>query len=68
MRLASFNLENLARGRSIRRPGRRGSRRSTNMRASASCWRSRLFPHYPEMTKPAHAASDHAAIWVDLEL
>ena len=27
-----------------------------------------LFPHYPEMTKPAHAASDHAAIWVDLDL
>lgn len=27
-----------------------------------------LFPHYPEMTKAIHAASDHAAIWVDVEL
>ncbi len=27
-----------------------------------------LFPHYPEMTKAIHAASDHAAIWVDIEL
>jgi endonuclease/exonuclease/phosphatase family metal-dependent hydrolase len=27
-----------------------------------------LFPHYPEMTKPIHAASDHAAIWADVEL
>ena len=24
-----------------------------------------LFPHFPEMTSPAHAASDHAAIWAD---
>jgi endonuclease/exonuclease/phosphatase family metal-dependent hydrolase len=27
-----------------------------------------LFPHYDEMTKPVHAASDHAAIWADLDL
>jgi endonuclease/exonuclease/phosphatase family metal-dependent hydrolase len=27
-----------------------------------------LFPHYDEMTKPVHAASDHAAIWADIEL
>ena len=27
-----------------------------------------LFPHYPEMTKAVHAASDHAAIWADLDL
>jgi endonuclease/exonuclease/phosphatase family metal-dependent hydrolase len=27
-----------------------------------------LFPHYPEMTKSIHAASDHAAIWADLNL
>jgi endonuclease/exonuclease/phosphatase family metal-dependent hydrolase len=27
-----------------------------------------LFPHYAEMTKPIHAASDHAAIWADLNL
>lgn len=27
-----------------------------------------LFPHYPEMTKPVHAASDHAALWADIEL
>jgi endonuclease/exonuclease/phosphatase family metal-dependent hydrolase len=27
-----------------------------------------LFPHYPEMTEPVHAASDHAAVWVDLAL
>ena len=27
-----------------------------------------LFPHYDEMTKPIHAASDHAALWVDLEV
>jgi endonuclease/exonuclease/phosphatase family metal-dependent hydrolase len=25
-----------------------------------------LFPHYDEMTKPIHAASDHAAIWADI--
>jgi endonuclease/exonuclease/phosphatase family metal-dependent hydrolase len=28
----------------------------------------RLFPHYDEMTKPFHAASDHAAIWAEIEL
>ena len=27
-----------------------------------------LWPIYPEMTKQVHAASDHAAIWVDLNL
>jgi endonuclease/exonuclease/phosphatase family metal-dependent hydrolase len=27
-----------------------------------------LFPHFPEMTKPIHAASDHAAIFVDLNV
>jgi endonuclease/exonuclease/phosphatase family metal-dependent hydrolase len=27
-----------------------------------------LFPHYDEMTKAIHAASDHAALWVDLDL
>jgi hypothetical protein len=27
-----------------------------------------LFPHFPEMTKPMHAASDHAAIFVDLNI
>jgi endonuclease/exonuclease/phosphatase family metal-dependent hydrolase len=28
----------------------------------------KLFPHFPEMTEAVHAASDHAAIWVDLDL
>jgi endonuclease/exonuclease/phosphatase family metal-dependent hydrolase len=27
-----------------------------------------LFPHFPEMTKPIHAASDHAAVLVDLNI
>jgi hypothetical protein len=27
-----------------------------------------LFPHFPEMTKPIHAASDHAALFVDLNI
>lgn len=27
-----------------------------------------LWPIYPEMTAPQHAASDHAALWVDLQL
>jgi endonuclease/exonuclease/phosphatase family metal-dependent hydrolase len=27
-----------------------------------------LFPHYPEMTAEIHAASDHAALWVDLAI
>jgi len=27
-----------------------------------------LFPHYDEMQKPVHAASDHAAIWADIDL
>jgi endonuclease/exonuclease/phosphatase family metal-dependent hydrolase len=27
-----------------------------------------LFPHYPEMKKQAHAASDHSAVWADIDL
>jgi endonuclease/exonuclease/phosphatase family metal-dependent hydrolase len=27
-----------------------------------------LFPHYPEITGPAQAASDHAAIWADIDV
>lgn len=27
-----------------------------------------LFPHYDEMKSPVHAASDHAAIWADVNL
>jgi len=27
-----------------------------------------LWQHYPDMTRPAEAASDHAAIWADLDL
>jgi endonuclease/exonuclease/phosphatase family metal-dependent hydrolase len=27
-----------------------------------------LFPHFPEMTRPVHAASDHAAVFVDLAI
>lgn len=27
-----------------------------------------LFPHYDTITKPAEAASDHALVWVDLDL
>jgi endonuclease/exonuclease/phosphatase family metal-dependent hydrolase len=27
-----------------------------------------LFPHYDEITKPVEAASDHAAIWADIDL
>jgi endonuclease/exonuclease/phosphatase family metal-dependent hydrolase len=27
-----------------------------------------LFPHYPEMTREIHAASDHAALYVDINL
>ena len=27
-----------------------------------------LFPHYPEMTTAAEAASDHAAVWADLDV
>ena len=27
-----------------------------------------LFEHYPEMTKAIHAASDHAALFVDLDI
>jgi endonuclease/exonuclease/phosphatase family metal-dependent hydrolase len=26
-----------------------------------------LFPHYPGITRSVHAASDHAAIWVDIQ-
>jgi len=27
-----------------------------------------FFPHYPEVTKPGEAASDHAAIWAEVDL
>ena len=27
-----------------------------------------LFPHYPEMEKAEHAASDHAALWADINI
>jgi endonuclease/exonuclease/phosphatase family metal-dependent hydrolase len=27
-----------------------------------------LFPHYAEMTKSLHAASDHAALWADIDV
>ena len=27
-----------------------------------------LFPHYDEMTSPIHAASDHAALWADIDV
>jgi endonuclease/exonuclease/phosphatase family metal-dependent hydrolase len=27
-----------------------------------------LFPHYPTITQPAEAASDHAAIWAEIDL
>ena len=27
-----------------------------------------LWEHYPDMTKAAEAASDHAAIWADIAL
>ncbi len=27
-----------------------------------------LWEIYPEMTKAVHAASDHAAVWADLDL
>jgi endonuclease/exonuclease/phosphatase family metal-dependent hydrolase len=27
-----------------------------------------LFPHYDEMQRPVHAASDHAALWADIDL
>jgi endonuclease/exonuclease/phosphatase family metal-dependent hydrolase len=27
----------------------------------------KLFPHFPEITKPSEAASDHAAIWCELD-
>ncbi|MCB7137474.1 endonuclease/exonuclease/phosphatase family protein [Cellulosimicrobium marinum] len=27
-----------------------------------------LFPHYDTMTSPVHAASDHAALWADLDV
>ena len=27
-----------------------------------------LFPHYPEITKPSEAASDHAAIWAEIDV
>ena len=27
-----------------------------------------LFPHYDEITSPVHAASDHAALWADIDV
>jgi hypothetical protein len=27
-----------------------------------------LFPHFPEITKEAEAASDHAAIWAEISI
>jgi hypothetical protein len=27
-----------------------------------------LFPHYETMTKPIHAAADHAAIYADINI
>jgi hypothetical protein len=27
-----------------------------------------LFPHYPEITKAIEAASDHAAIWAEIDI
>jgi endonuclease/exonuclease/phosphatase family metal-dependent hydrolase len=27
-----------------------------------------IFPHYPEMTAAEHAASDHAAVWADIDV
>jgi len=27
-----------------------------------------IFPHYPEVTKTGEAASDHAAIWAEVDL
>jgi len=31
-------------------------------------WAPRTFPHFPTITKVADAASDHAAVWVDLQI
>lgn len=31
-------------------------------------FRPKLWSIYPEITAPRHAASDHAAVWVDLDL
>ncbi len=31
-------------------------------------WAPRTFPHFPEVTGPENAASDHAAVWVDLDV
>src|SRR3990172_21949 len=31
-------------------------------------WAPRTFPHFPEVTGPQNAASDHAAVWVDLDV
>jgi endonuclease/exonuclease/phosphatase family metal-dependent hydrolase len=27
-----------------------------------------LFPHFPEITKKEEAASDHAAVWADIDI
>jgi hypothetical protein len=27
-----------------------------------------LFPHYPEITKAEEAASDHAAVWAEIDV
>jgi hypothetical protein len=27
-----------------------------------------LFPHYPEITEAVEAASDHAAIWAEIDI
>jgi len=54
--LLSRALFAAARGGGIVRLGVWGGRNGT------------LFPHYPEITKSVEAASDHAAIWAEIEL
>lgn len=54
--LLSRALFAAARGGGIFRLGVWGGRNGT------------LFPHYPEITKSVEAASDHAAIWAEIEL
>lgn len=54
--LMSPALFQIARGGGIYRAGVWGGRNGT------------LFPHLPEITNPAQAASDHAAIYVDLDI
>ena len=36
--------------------------------AKWGCKNGTLFPHYETMTKPIHAASDHAPIYADVNL